>query len=887
MAVRDVVQAAAGVGGGDNLYVEDVFSTYLYTGNSSTQTIENGIALGDGNYGPSVDFDGTNDYLSRSSDLTGNADGKTFTLSAWGYRTAFSTHFIYQASTDRFNLYGKSNGNFELAALNSSGSYVLEMIIGGVSDAPLMPLNTWTHILISIDLTNTSNRYVYVNDVAYAGSLTYNVYTNDNIDFTRTAHSVGSNTSGGQKWKGRLSNVFLDYTYRDLSVEANRRLFITADGQPATGLASLSPILYMPLDGLTASVGTNSGTGGDFTVNGSPTVLTQGGPYIEAGYGQGGLVWIKARGLDTPYPQDHSLIDTERGPTTALMSNTTSGNSTQEYSLGTNGTFNSNGFTIASTNNQVNNANVTVGYASWTFRKAPKFFDIVTYTGTGVARTVSHNLGSVPGCIIVKVTDTSGNWMVYHRANTAAPETDYLKLNSPDATTDLSSAWNDTAPTDTEFTVGDQIHVNASGSTYVAYLFAHDAGGFGDDGQQNVISCGSFTTDASGNATVTLGYEPQYILMKLNVNGVVNWVTYDIMRGWGLGNVAQLYPNISQAEDAYTGGPYFFPTATGFVLNGTLGLGNNQTNAYIAIRRPMKTPEAGTEVFAPYISDATAPFRVESGFPVDSWLYGQTTGANKWFWFDRIRGSQWLKTETTSAETAYTAYFDDMEQASITGSGYSGYINYAFRRAPSVFDVVCYDGSGVLGLTLNHNLSAVPEMIWVKNRSASNDNWYAYHSSLGNTKYLGLNTTTAEATSINAWNNTSPTSTQFTVGAFDGVNGSSGYDYVAYLFASCPGVSKVGSYTGTGADLNVDCGFSAGARFILIKRTDSAGDWYVWDSARGIVSGNDPYLLLNSSAAEEPNTDYIDPLASGFTVTSSAPAALNASGGTYIFLAIA
>ena len=95
------------------------------------------------------------------------------------------------------------------------------------------------------------------------------------------------------------------------------------------------------------------------------------------------------------------------------------------------------------------------------------------------------------------------------------------------------------------------------------------------------------------------------------------------------------------------------------------------------------------------------------------------------------------------------------------------------------------------------------------------------------------------------------------------------------------------SYTGTGADLNVDCGFSAGARFILIKRTDASGDWYVWDSARGIVAGNDPYLLLNSTAAEEPNTDYIDPLASGFTVTSSAPAALNASGGTYIFLAIA
>jgi len=74
---------------------------------------------------------------------------------------------------------------------------------------------------------------------------------------------------------------------------------------------------------------------------------------------------------------------------------------------------------------------------------------------------------------------------------------------------------------------------------------------------------------------------------------------------------------------------------------------------------------------------------------------------------------------------------------------------------------------------------------------------------------------------------------------------------------------------------------------VLIKRTDSTGDWYVWDTARGIISGNDSYLLLNSNAAEVTGTDYIDPLASGFEISSTAPAAINANGGTYIFLAIA
>ena len=113
------------------------------------------------------------------------------------------------------------------------------------------------------------------------------------------------------------------------------------------------------------------------------------------------------------------------------------------------------------------------------------------------------------------------------------------------------------------------------------------------------------------------------------------------------------------------------------------------------------------------------------------------------------------------------------------------------------------------------------------------------------------------------------------------------YNYVAYLFATLAGISKVGTYSGTGSDVNVDCGFTSGARFVLVKRTDSSGDWYHWDSVNGIVAGNDPYLLLNSDAAQVTNTDYIDPLSSGFTVTSSAGSDLNASGGTYLFLAIA
>ena len=210
---------------------------------------------------------------------------------------------------------------------------------------------------------------------------------------------------------------------------------------------------------------------------------------------------------------------------------------------------------------------------------------------------------------------------------------------------------------------------------------------------------------------------------------------------------------------------------------------------------------------------------------------------------------------------------------------------HAFRRAPGFFDVVAWAGTSTDGSSttaLNHNLAATPELIIGKKRGFAG-NWTVYSSVTGINKELELNQDAAVA-SVTNMIKAAPTDTTYTVGY--GLN-QSGRNYVGYFFASLSGVSKIGSYTGTGSNIGVDCGFTAGARFVIIKRTDSSGNWYVYDSARGIVGGNDPYLLMNTQDAEVTNTDYIDPLNSGFTVTSSAPADLNASGGTYLFLAIA
>jgi len=626
-----------------------------------------------------------------------------------------------------------------------------------------------------------------------------------------------------------------------------------------------------------------------YTGNGSTQTITNG---IDLA-GQGGLVWIKRRDA----AGNNNLSDTNRPGSSAnaktLFSNSTNAESTGGFVDYV--SYNSNGF----------NANLVSGggaitsngwtFASWTFREQPKFFDIVTYTGTGANRTIAHNLGSVPGCIFVKRTDAAADWQVYHRS---LANTQYMVLNSTAAAATGATRWNSTTPTSTVFSVGTDTTVNASGGTYVAYIFAHDAGGFGNAGTDNVISCGGYTGNGSTSGpSVTLGYEPQWLMVKRASGGTGNWYIWDNMRGFPVGgNDAILFLNLTNLETTTVN--YIDTKSTGFIIKDDNSGVNNVDDSYIyiAIRRgPMKTPTVGTSVYTSASRTGTAGVmpRWVAGFPVD-WAIRKsdvTAGGGDWQAGDRLRGAVQVKPNLTEAETAASPLyiFDGMTGYSTLGAAGSdsGDRSWMFRRAPGFFDVVCYTGTGAVN-TLNHNLGAVPELWIIKRRDGITD-WIVGGGALGTAtdKYLSLNSNIATQTFSNAW--LAPTATTFGIGS--GIPAStafnaSGGTYVSYLFASCPGVSKVGSYTGTAALQTVNCGFTSGARFVLIKRTDSTGDWYVWDSARGITAGNDPYLLLNSSAAEVTGTDYVDTDSTGFKVTAAAPAGLNASGGTYIFLAV-
>jgi hypothetical protein len=606
-----------------------------------------------------------------------------------------------------------------------------------------------------------------------------------------------------------------------------------------------------------------------YTGNGTSQTITNG---IDLST-KGGLVWAKSR--TTAF--DNFLADTARGAANYLNTNRTFAQTNNSAVFSG---FTSSGFSIGSSAGVNTSADSLV---SWTFRKQPKFFDVVTYTGDGTSgRTVSHNLGSVPACMFIKQTNNVRDWQVYH---TSLGNTAYLSLNTTSASSTGANRWNNTDPTSTVFTLGNSIAVNETGSTYVAYLFAHNAGGFGLTGTDNVISCGSFT----GQATVDLGWEPQFILYKVtNVTG--DWKMVDNMRGFVVDNGSGtgdkvLKPNLSNAE----AGDYVIdPTSTGF--KGYESAGN--TYIYIAIRRgPMKVPTSGTSVFSPNIG-ATDTTSVTTGFPVDLLMdHSRGFSSLNTAVLDRLRGTYGSISSSTGAESDYGTPSRFQSNTSVLPDLFGNdFVAYSFRRAPSFFDEVCYTGTGS-ARTVAHNLGVAPELIITKKRSAT-ESWWTWCTNAPNStngSYANaLNATWAydnQGTSI--WGSpVSRTATGFSVGSVQEINGS-GVTYVAYLFATCAGVSKCTAFTGTGTLQTINCGFTAGSRFVLIKRTDAAGDWYVWDSSRGLSSSTDPYLLLNSTAAEVTSTNWVDTTATGFQVTAASGNNVNISGASYIALAIA
>jgi hypothetical protein len=596
---------------------------------------------------------------------------------------------------------------------------------------------------------------------------------------------------------------------------------------------------------------------------------------------KGYLLWSKGRSGAT----DHALYDSVRGLTLDLASNSTAGQTTQTTGLKAVSTT---GHTVGSLAKMNTNG---ATYVDWVSREAPKFFDAVTYTGTGVNRTVPHSLNCEVGTLIVKRTDTAADWQVYHRS---AANTEYLVLNSTAAKATGTTRWNSTTPSTTSFSLGTDVTVNANGGTYVAYLYAHDTTA------DSIVKCGSFTS-ITGTMSVNLGWEPQYLLTKTVVGG--QWRIVDISRGWSQSTTdAILKAHSSDAEDSSTN--IGTPTAIGFDYT----TGSGEDYIYIAIRRSNKPPTVGTEVYNAIARTGTGAAATVTGvgFAPDL-VIAKSRNLNQagGFW-DRLRGIQNpLIPSATTSENAYPT--DNLSEFNMNGIsvqsdtgglinlGSSGqtYINHFFKRAVGVFDEVCYTGDGTSNRNVPHNLGVAPELVIIKLRSGSTGDWLTTTNFTATTaSELYLNTTQAQVSGApQIYANTTlggkPTASHLVFGAPYVVVNTSGYTYVAYLFTSKAGISKVFSYTGNGSSQTIDCGFTTGARFFLVKSTSVAGSWWVYDSVRGISAPADPALQLNSTAAEITTADAVDPHVSGVIVNQEATCSINANGVTYIGLAFA
>lgn len=277
------------------------------------------------------------------------------------------------------------------------------------------------------------------------------------------------------------------------------------------------------------------------------------------------LIWLKSRNT----VNGNYLFDRIRGNSNKLESNTP--NAQVAFSNGS-GSLLSDGF-LAGTN-----ANGQT-MASWSFRRTKRFFDVVSYTGNGAAtRQIPHNLGIEPGIIIVKSILNSSQWFVYHRS---LGSSFYLILNTTAGAEGSASLWGGSNPNSVTFGVtgsgADSSFPNATNISYIAYLFAHDPSA------QGIINCGSYIGNGSSTGPlVSLGWEPQWLLIKSRNSQVQDWSIQDNKRG-ASGTKFVLRPNTNDSESNLS--VDFLPS--GFQIKNSLAIHNVSGGNYIymAIRK--------------------------------------------------------------------------------------------------------------------------------------------------------------------------------------------------------------------------------------------------------------------------------------------------------------
>lgn len=604
----------------------------------------------------------------------------------------------------------------------------------------------------------------------------------------------------------------------------------------------------------------------------------------------GGLIIAYNRQDNTPV----YFFDYVRGWNKSLITNSRGAQVDNGTTLIT--SVDSTGLTI--TSNSVLN-NTSGGFVIHSFKKAARFLDIVTYTGDGTSsKTLSHALTIKPGLIIIKKLDNlssnnSDNWFVWNSYSGLS----YFNETSDQSIEEDGTILTDTVPTDTNFYIGSKL--NKSSTNYIAYLFADDRSDTG------VIRSGLvFNLTPPSRGFDYFDWETQFTLEKhidlTSYTTTTSWEVKDSYRGNGK------LPYVKKLISAV---PELSPNGTLDVSNAGL-IANVGTNSYIdslyqylAIRSPeLITPTVGTDVL--YIENvAQADLQKTSSSPFEPDLIYSNTRATtpnsayvntlmlKNYSVGSITGnSNNFQTNTTAVPAVgYIALDNDGKNINMgfgwDSTTYGAFIYYLFKRAKGFLDTVNFVGTFKANTLIRHKLEVAPELIIIKCNNAT-ANYIIGAPILGTNYYMQLASTAAKVANTLVWSNTAPTSEFFTIGNLAASN-TLNNEYSAMLFASLAGISKIGVYTGNGTNQDIDCGFTTGARFVLIKSHNATGNWTLHDTVRGMTTGNDVYNNLNTASAEVKTKDNINTLSTGFNVVQNTTSNLNYLSREYLYLAIA
>ena len=519
-------------------------------------------------------------------------------------------------------------------------------------------------------------------------------------------------------------------------------------------------------------------------------------------------------------------------------------------------------------------------------------------------RVINHDLDCEPGCVMIKCLSGTQNWVVYHKygtgADTGVAYKYYYALNSTAGPNYMGAGVIQPVGT-THVTLNVDINqINASGEKYMIMFFADaGSGGFGDDGSLDGIACGKGVVGDwnSANSYQDLGFEPQWVLVKgyLASDSTQPWQIVDAQRNMysdfqsGGGSTWAKSPTIQanqSNEQSY--GMSLFTDGGGFYIRRSQGnfgtvLQDGDKYTYIAIAKPQRTATqqnmfldgvatGATNFFSPTtVTAGKSRPTVLPGFSPDSaWIKTNWNDAsNDWKVFHRkagykettgMTGGKQFKTmfnthDNKDAGSDVNLFYGNGFYANSDGSyNYDANdIFYLLKKTPHFYDTQHTFLDGTEPKVVKHNLGKKPELMiskvtWPSGAPSIGGHWWMYSGApgLGYTMTTKLDGSSGSEpfTSGDPWaadhaGVSDPTASTFTLGNISGTVSGSGWAHTM-LFSSCPGVSKVGFYTGTGSLIDIDCEFVSTPRFVQIQRTDlnSNHKRYIWDSFRGMSGFN-------------------------------------------------